>query len=214
MLNEKVEIIKKNLGEEITNALLSGIGSLLGIAIIVMCVIKGAVLSDAMYIVFGSLWGAGVFMLFIMNVLYHSFRYGNAKRVFLILSTCMLHFAIFSFNAFLALSFVGGALGWVMFGISLALATVSIIFCSINLSKFISFSFAILNLWLMMINFNSLVASLNLEGFVLYAISLNLCTLASLFYILGKRFENMHIMFHIFVLMGIAASFFAVYLYV
>jgi hemolysin III len=215
MLKDRVEIQKCTLTENITSAILSGFGAMLGVATIVLCVINAVARGEVIDIITSSILGGAIFLFFMMDIMYHSLTVDCAKRVFLILSTCMVHFAILGVNSVYALKVVNGALGWTMFGVSAVVSIVSIVFCAINLKRFdfMSFALAITNLWLLIPLANILISGLGLEGFVLYFISQSVCTFASLFYVLGKKFNNMHIIFHILILVGIALQFLTVCFY-
>lgn len=215
MLKDRVDIEKCTLTEKITSAILSGLGAAEGIAIIVLCIVISSIRENMFSIVTGSIFGAGVFLFFIMNTMYHSLTADNAKRVFLILSNCMLHLAILGINCVYFLAGIGGAIGWIMFGVSCAIALVPIVFSGINLNKFkfVSFMFSVVNLWLSVLLFHQLIIEIGIEGFVSYIVAQMICTFASLFYVLGKKFDNMHIIFHVFSLLGIAIHFLTIYYY-
>ena len=136
MLKDRVEIQKCALAEDIVSAILSGFGVIFGIAIIVVCVINAIAHGDTIAIVTSSMLGGAIFLFFIMDVMYHSLTSDCSKRVFLILSTCMMHFAVLGMNSVYTLKTINGALGWTMFGVSCAISMVSIVFCAINLKRF------------------------------------------------------------------------------
>lgn len=215
MLKDRVDIEECTLTEKITSAILSGLGAAGGVTIIVLCIINSSLRENIFSVVTGSIFGAGVFLFSIMSTMYHSLTADSAKRVFLILSNCMLHLVVLGIDCIYFLAGIGGAIGWTMFGVSCAIALVPIVFLGINLNKFkfISYMFAIVNLWVPILLFRQLIAKIGIEGFISYIVAQMLCTFASLFYILGKKFDNMHIIFHVFSLLGIAIHFLTIYYY-
>ena len=78
-LAEKIDIPKYSLGEELFSAISHGIGGLLSIAGLVLCVVFSAIHHDAYAVVSSVIYGTTSIILFTMSTLYHSFKVNNAK---------------------------------------------------------------------------------------------------------------------------------------
>ena len=62
------------LGEEITNSITHGIGSLLSIAALVLMIIKAAIYKSALDVVSVIIFGISLIILYTMSTLYHAIR--------------------------------------------------------------------------------------------------------------------------------------------
>ena len=93
-LKEKIQIPNYSLGEEITNAILHGIGALLAIAALVLCVVFSAIHHNPYAVVSSCLYGSTLIILYTMSCLYHSLKVNIAKRVFRIIDHCSIFLLI------------------------------------------------------------------------------------------------------------------------
>ena len=78
-LLDRIKIPKYSLGEEITNAILHGIGALLSIAALVLCVVFSAIHGNAYAVVSSCIYGSTLIILYTMSCLYHSLKINKAK---------------------------------------------------------------------------------------------------------------------------------------
>ena len=69
------------LGEEISNSITHGIGSLLSIAALVLMIVGSAIHHNAMAIVTSTLFGVSLIILYTMSTLYHAISNEKAKKV-------------------------------------------------------------------------------------------------------------------------------------
>ena len=81
-LKERITIPNYTLGEELWNAISHGLGAMLSIAALVLCVVKSSIKDSAIAVVACSIYGASLIFLYLMSTLYHSLKVNNAKRVF------------------------------------------------------------------------------------------------------------------------------------
>ena len=93
-LKEKIQIPNYSLGEEITNAILHGIGALLAIAALVLCVVFSAIHRNPYAVVNSCLYGSTLIILYMMSSLNHSLKVNNAKRIFRIINHCSIFLLI------------------------------------------------------------------------------------------------------------------------
>ena len=137
-LKEKIIIPKYSLAEELVNSISHGIGALLSIAALVLCVVTSAIHGNAMAVVASSIYGATLIILYTMSTLYHSFKVNNAKRVFQIIDHCCIFLLISGTYTVYTLVVLGGAIGWIMFGIVWGATVLGIIINSIDINQTIS----------------------------------------------------------------------------
>jgi len=212
----RIHIPKYTLGEEITNAIIHGIGAGLGIAALVLCIVKAAFTGDAMSVTAVSIYGSSLVLLYIVSTLYHSFKVNTAKRVFRVLDHCMINLLIAGTYTPYTLITLRGALGWVFFGIVWAGAALSIVLNAVDIKKFRVFSFIcyIAMGWCIIAAIVPLINSLGYMGSFFLIAGGVVYTLGCIFYAIGKKKRYMHSVFHIFVLAGSILQFFSIFFYV
>ena len=137
MENELVIKPRYTLSEELMSAISHGIGVLLAIAGMVLCIVKSASDGSAVGVVSSSLYGSFMIILYLMSTLYHSFKPNiTAKKVFRVFDHCSIFLLIFGTYVPYTLVTLHGALGWTLFGIVLGAAVLGIVLNSINLEKY------------------------------------------------------------------------------
>lgn len=84
MFKFKDIIVRKHfsLGEEIAHSISHGAGLLLGIAALVLLVIKGALRGNPLYIISMLIYSVSLIFLYTNSMFYHAFPEGKAKNIF------------------------------------------------------------------------------------------------------------------------------------
>ncbi len=104
---------KRSILEEIGNAVTHGLGSLLAIAALVLMLIAS---TDSTERLSAIIYFAGLFLMFTVSCLYHSFKYGSAvKRLFRRFDYSCIYLLIGATFAPILLSFIGGNFGFTYF---------------------------------------------------------------------------------------------------
>lgn len=215
-LKEKIQIPNYSLGEEITNAILHGIGALLAIAALVLCVVFSAIHHNPYAVVSSCLYGSTLIILYTMSCLYHSLKVNNAKRVFRIIDHCSIFLLIAGTYTPLTLVSLNGPIGWTLFGIIWGVSILGIILNTIDLNKYkvISMILYIMMGWAIIFTFPRLLKVIDMAGIYLLVAGGIVYTIGAIFYGVGKKIKYMHSVFHFFVLAGSILHFFAILLYV
>ena len=216
---KKIEIPKYTLSEELLNAISHGIGVLLSIAALVLCIVRSANHHDAYAVVSSSLYGATSILLYLMSTLYHSLKVNNAKRVFRIIDHCTIFILIAgTFTPFCLVSIreYSVALGWTMFGIIWVTAIVGITLTAVNLNKFkkLGMILYIVMGWAALIAFKGIWKTVPKRGILLLLLGGVVYTIGAIIYGIGKKYKYMHSVFHFLVLLASVLFFFAIYSYV
>ena len=204
------------LSEELINSISHGFGAALGIVAVVLCVVKS--IGSAMAVVCSAIYGGSMIILYMMSTMYHALKRNRAKKVFRVIDHCSVYLLIAGTYTPYTLVGLGGAIGWVLFGIVWAAAIVGITLNAVSLSKFKIFSMItyIAAGWVIVIAMKPLIDSIAFEG-VLYLLLGGLAyTIGAVLYIISKK-KNLkygHSVFHIFVLLGSLLHFFSIYFYV
>ena len=215
-LLDKIMIPKYSLGEEITNAILHGIGALLSIAALVLCVVFSAIHGNAYSVVSSCIYGSTLIFLYTMSCLYHSLKVNKAKKVFRIIDHCSIFLLIAGTYTPYTLVSLNGMVGWVMFSVIWCSAILGIVLNAVNLNKYkkISMILYITMGWAVIFSFKSLVAAIEIGGIYLLLAGGIIYTIGAIFYGIGKKYKYMHSVFHFFVLSGSILHFFSILLYV
>lgn len=215
-LKEKIQIPNYSLGEEITNAILHGIGALLAIAALVLCVVFSAIHHNPYAVVSSCLYGSTLIILYTMSCLYHSLKVNNAKRVFRIIDHCSIFLLIAGTYTPLTLVSLNGPIGWTLFGIIWGVSILGIILNAIDLNKYkvISMILYIMMGWAIIFTFPRLLKVIDIAGIYLLVAGGIVYTIGAIFCGVGKKIKYMHSVFHFFVLAGSILHFFAILLYV
>ena len=211
-LEKKIDLPKYKLGEELINAISHGVGVLLSIAALVLCIIK----ADSGIGLFSAIiYGISSIVLYLMSCLYHSFKPNNAKRVFRIFDHCSIFLLIAGTYTPFVLLVLPSNIGWLIFAFVWICAIIGIILNSIDLKKYkkISMFLYLLMGWCIIFGFKPLWKNMNHFGILLLLIGGILYTLGAIIYGVGKKKRYMHSVFHIFCILASVCFFLAIFLY-
>lgn len=212
-LSKKIELPKYKLGEELINSISHGLGAMLSIAALVLCIIKS---SSGLALFASLIYTISSIILYLMSCLYHSLKPNNAKRVFRIIDHCSIFILIAGTYSPIVLLKLPVLLGWTIFGIVWAIAIVGIVLNSIDIHKFrhISMALYLISGWCILVSFKSLWLNMSHTGIFLILLGGIMYTIGAVLYGVGKKKRYMHSIFHIFCLLASICFFLAIYLYV
>lgn len=197
------------LGEDLFNSICHGIGAGLGVAAIVLLVMRSVMNAPAQlrfpwvlaYSVFGSLF----FLVYLMSTLSHAITASGGRKVFSILTNCSFYLLIAStFTPFALKTYSGSTLSlflvsmWAVSGLLIVLQAVF----SRKLRGFTEFTYVVMGLGLTVVfaGFGNLLVA----GSALYLIG-GCCALK-------RSYKWSHSVFHLFMLAGTVFHFFAIFL--
>ena len=213
-LKEKIDVPKYSLGEEIMSAITHGVGAILSIVALIMCVVFSAKNGSMISVISSIIYGTTLIILYTMSTLYHSLAVNNAKRVFRIIDHCSIFLLIAGTYTPFTLVALKKPLGYYLFAIIWAVAILGIVLNSINLKKYkvISFiSYLILG-WIIIFAYNPLKESVDFSGILLLLAGGIVYSVGALFYAFGRKVKYFHSVFHIFVLAGSILHFLSILL--
>ena len=208
------EVKTQTIGEEIANSISHGVGAGLSVAALVLLIVRAVKTSGALGVVSASLYGGSLVLLYLLSCLYHALAQTKARKVFQILDHCSIFILIVGTYTPIALNFIGGALGWTIFGIQAGCMVLGIVFNAINMEKWKKASLVLYVImgWMIVFSIKSILAfsAAALWFLVLGGVSY---TVGIIFY-KNKNLKFFHFIWHIFVLGGSVLHFFCVYFYV
>jgi len=207
-----------SFGEELTNTLTHGVGALLAIAALVLCVVKAVRLRSTTEITAAAVYGGCMTALYCVSSVYHGLKPCTAKKVMQVIDHCTIYLLIagsYTVVSLSALRQVSPALGWGMVIFQWTLAAIAITLTAIDLKAFSIFSMIcyIGMGWAILPFMNLTRIALGSTGFYFLLAGGISFTIGAVLYAVGAKVRWMHSIFHIFVVLGSTLQFFAIYFY-
>lgn len=191
------------------------VGTALAITGSVILITRAALDGDPWKIVSFSLFGSMLIVLYAISTLYHSVKATRAKSVLRRLDHCAIYLLIAGTYTPFTLVTLRGALGWTLFGTIWAMAAYGIV----RAWRFRGegdpsvWPYLVMG-WLGICATVPLITGLGTGGMLWLAAGGVLYTAGILFFVNDTRWRHAHGVWHLFVLGGSAAHFFAVLRYV
>lgn len=208
------EVKTQTIGEEIANSISHGVGAGLSVAALVLLIVRAVHTSGALGVVSASIYGGSLVLLYLLSCLYHALAKTGARKVFQILDHCSIFILIVGTYTPIALNFIGGALGWTIFGIQAGCMVLGIVFNAINMEKWkkVSLVLYVIMGWMIVFSIKSILSFTPAALWLLVLGGVSY-TVGIIFY-KNKNLKFFHFIWHIFVLGGSVLHFFCVYFYV
>lgn len=212
-IRREIRLPDYSLGEELFNAISHGLGGLLGTAALVLLAIRAR---GALALVSVVLFGAATVLLYTMSCVYHALSPAvRGKRVLRVLDHCNVYLLVLGTYIPVSLLGVGGAMGWVLFGVVLLFSLLGILFTAIDVDRYQAVS-VICHLicgWSILAGIPGLLHSMGRDGLTWLVLGGVMYSVGAVLYGLGKRKRYRHSLFHVFCLLGTFFHFWAVYTY-
>jgi hemolysin III len=202
------------LGDILANAITHGIGAGLAIAggaYLIVASTRGT----AWHVVSCSVFAATLVLVYICSTLYHSLVRTRARHIFHILDHSSIYLLIAGTYTPFCLVSLHGPLGWTIFGVEWGLAVSGVIFKSFAIGKY-EVASALVYLaqgWVAVVAVVPLIHSLGWHGLMWMGGGGLAYTLGIVFFALD-RLPYFHALWHLFVLAGSVAHYFAILFYV
>lgn len=204
------------LGEEIFNAVTHGVGVLLAIAAIPLCVVQAVTHGGGLLLAAALIYSITMVVEYLMSTLYHAIAVPAAKRVFKVLDHCGIYLYIAGCYAPYCLVTLinNNGIPLCIFVWVVALAgIVAEAFC-VNRPRWISALLYLMQGWAVVVCIPALWTLLDPIGFWLLVVGGICYTIGAVFYTCTKKKKYMHSVFHLWVLAGSIFQFFSIYLFV
>lgn len=203
------------IANEVLNAVTHGIGICLGVAGLIVLILKAQETGSTVELVSYIVYGATLILLYLSSTLYHSLSFTPAKKVFRVFDHSSIFLLIAGTYTPLCLVTIGSNLGKILAGIVWFIAVVGILYKCFSIEKFPKLS-VILYIgmgWLCLFAVRPLYLGLGPAGFGLLLAGGLSFTIGTIFYNL-KTVKYMHVLWHLFVLAGTAFMYFSILFYV
>ena len=208
-----IKIPNYTLGEELFNSISHGIGAALAVVALVLMVVKA---HNPLPETTVSLFGATMIILYTMSCIYHALSPNlEGKKVLRVIDHCNVFLLVFGTYIPVSLLGVGGAKGWILFGVIGAFTIIGIVFTAINVDKYkvIATICHLINGWSILIGIPELINNAGHEGLLFMILGGVMYTIGSVLYGLGSKKKYMHCIFHVFCLLGTFFHFWSIYMY-
>lgn len=205
----------ESLAEEIANAVTHGIGAALSVACLVLLVVFAAAKGGALAVTAAAIFGASLVLLYLTSTLYHAIAHHAAKRVLQLLDHCTIFLLIAGTYTPIALLAPPDGPDWLLFAIVWTLAAVGIIVRLAGGRRYgkVKMALYLIMGWLVVAWAGPMAEGLGSGGTALILAGGIAYTGGIAFYVWDRLPFN-HAVWHLFVMAGSAAHFFAVALYI
>jgi hemolysin III len=202
------------LGDILANAITHGVGAALavaGAAYLIVVSTRG----PASVVVSCSIFAGGLVLVYLCSTLYHSLVRTRARPVFRVLDHSAIYLLIAGTYTPFTLVSLRGPVGWTLFGIVWGLAIAGIVFKCFAVDRFAVASVLVYLFqgWVVIFAVRPLVHAISPHGLLWLAAGGAAYTVGVIFFALD-RIPYFHATWHIFVLGGSIAHYFAILFYV
>lgn len=197
------------------NALTHLAGAVLALAGAIVLIVLASLGGDLWKIVSVSVYGSTLVLLYSFSTLYHSLR-GRAKLILRELDHHSIYMLIAGSYTPFCLVTLRGPWGWSLFGVVWALAVLGSLqeLLLKNSARILSLVIYIVMGWVALVALAQLLHVLGPSGFAWLLAGGLFYTIGIVFYVIDTRLAHAHGIWHLFVLAGSAAHYFAILLYV
>jgi hemolysin III len=208
-----VEKRAQSRSEEIFNGISHAVGLIAGITATPFLILQSVRSGNVGLLVGAGIFCASIILLYLASTLYHFLPHGRAKRVFHVCDHSAIFLLIAGTYTPFALGVFDGALGWTLFGVTWGIAAVGIVLKTLIGARFpiISTSLYLFMGWIIVFVIKPLIAlapTVVVEWLVAGGL---FYTAGVIFYAFDSRFRYSHFVWHLFVMVGTACHFIAVY---
>ena len=209
----KLGIPDYTTGEEICNAVTHGLGALLGVAGLVLMLLRA---HGALAVTAAAIFGASMVLLYTMSCLYHALLPRTpGKKVLRVLDHCNVFLLVFGTYVPAALLGVRGAAGWALFGTVAFFTVLGVVLTAVDLERFQTAAVIceLCSGWSILIGVPGLMRSLGRAGLFWLLLGGVMYSIGALLYAAGAKKRYFHSVFHVFCLLGSFSHFWAIYAY-
>lgn len=202
------------LGDILANAITHGIGAILAVAGAVY-LIAASTRGSVWQIVSCSVFALTLVLVYLCSTLYHSLVRTRARHVFQVLDHSAIYLLIAGTYTPFTLVSLRGPVGWKLFGVVWVLAIAGVIFKSLAIGRYpmVSVLVYLFQGWVVVFAASPLLRAIGSHGMMWLAAGGLAYTLGVAFFALD-RLRYFHATWHVFVLAGSVAHYFAILFYV
>ena len=197
------------------SAVTHGIGFCLAVAGLVLLIIKAAATHSPLRIVTFTIYGSCLLLLYLFSTLFHSLIFTRVRNVFQIFDHSSIYLLIAGSYTPYSLVAIGGMWGILLFSLVWLIAVFGIVYYIFNRGKHVILDTVLYVAmgWLVILAGNYLYVRLSPVGFWLLVGGGVAYTVGAFLYTM-KRIPFIHVIWHLFVILGSALMYFSILFYV
>jgi hemolysin III len=202
------------LGDILANAITHGVGAAFALAGAVVLIVRAAH-GSAWLVVSCSIYATTLVLVYLCSTLYHSLVRTGARHVFLVLDHAAIYLLIAgTYTPFMLVS-MRSRLGWTLLAFVWTLAVAGVVFKSLAVGRFPAASATVYLLmgWCVVFAVRPLLHAISWHGMIWLGAGGLAYTLGIVFFA-NDRLRYFHALWHLFVLAGSVAHYFAILFYV
>ena len=206
---------EQSLGEEIANSVSHGV-ALVAMLIGTPVLIVHAVAEGTTGLIVGTcIFCATAALLYLASTLYHALPAGKAKRVFRIIEHSAIFLLIAGTYTPFTLGVLHGAWGWTLFGLVWSLAVAGVVLKAVSRTSqpILSTGLYLLMGWLVVLAVDPLLERVPTAGLYWLVAGGLAYTVGVAFFTTDSKLRYGHFVWHLFVMLGTACHYFAVFWY-
>ena len=207
----EIRIPDYTLGEEIFNAVSHGLGALLGVAGLVLMLVRAR---GALAVTTAALFGAATVLLYTISCIYHALSPRvKGKKVLRVIDHCNVYLLVLGTYIPVALLGVGGAGGWVLLGVVLLFTVLGVVFTALDVDRFslVSVLCHLGSGWSILFGVPQLLRHMGKPGLTYLVLCGVMYSIGAVLYGVVKKKRYSHSVFHVFCLLGTFFHFLSVY---
>jgi hemolysin III len=203
-------------GEELCNMITHIVGAVLGVVALIWCLI----LADSpVEIITSIVYSMTMILLYTTSSIYHGLTHPMAKKVFQVLDHCTIYLYIAGTYTVVVLCSVrleNATVAWVLFAVEWIIAAIAVTLTAIDIKRYERFSLVcyIVMGWSAIIAVKPTIRALGWAGSALLLAGGISYTIGSILYVIGKKKQYAHSVFHVFTLLGSLFHFLCIIFYV
>ena len=203
------------VGEEIANSVTHGVGAILSIVALTVMVMFALEGESGWALAAVLIYGFALLFEYVMSTLYHSFPWPRTKHVFKVLDHAGIYLLIAGTYTPFAIVTLRNDGGWWLFALvwSLAIIGIAVEAAWTYRPRWVSAAVYVGIGWIAVFMIEPLIANLDRTGVILLVAGGLAYTGGVVFYVL-KRVPYMHMVWHLWVLLGSVLHFLAITLFV
>jgi hemolysin III len=199
--------------DEIVNSVTHLIGVGLSITALVLMLVRSAIYGTAVSVVSAAIFGASLIILYLSSTLFHAAKKVRIKIKLNKLDHSAIYVLIAGTYTPFTIVLIQGGWGWSIFGVQWGLAIAGIIFKVFfykpKWRKISAWAYVAMGL-VIVVALEPLITSMSTMGLIWLAIG-GVIYISGVFFYLSKRIPFAHGIWHLFVMGGSIAHFFAIY---
>jgi len=201
--------------EEIFNGLSHALTLIAGISATPFLIIRSISFGNVGFLVGAGIFCASIILLYLSSTIYHFLPHGRAKRVFHVFDHSAIFLLIAGTYTPFALGVFGGALGWILFGITWGIAAIGVLLKTLVGARYpiVSTSLYLFMGWIIIFVIKPLIAITPMPVIMWLVAGGVFYTAGVAFYALDSLFRYSHFIWHLFVAAGTACHYVAIYRY-